>query len=305
MAGGGKRRIAAALIAAICLGLLLLPSPALASDANSLPPQIALWGGGEQAGLIGPRGKGKGYNESVAYFETEAPDPSWEYAKGSRVTFACFLDGQPLACEAEQMVCCITAIPLSAELSVRREVPREGYGPFHGDVPAPKDLARGWHTVTVIASDEDGTDPSPPSVRVFLDRTPPTAPRLLKAPPRVSRDHKPRFRYFSTDDKGFPTRTYTSTELFQARLRRLRPPGPLLGKGDPFGTYLEWRGPFCPTPRRCTETDFAAYSASAGHGATFGVPEHLNPGLYEFTARAFDAVGNRSPLTRYRFRVLP
>jgi hypothetical protein len=301
--GGRQGLFCAALTLVPCL---LGPSAAVAEDANSVPPRVFLWAGGEQEGLLGPRGKGRGYNESVAYFVTEAPDPSWEYKKESMVSFSCSLDGQPVSCEAEQVVCCGEVVPLPRRLQAREEPrPRDGYGAFHGEVAAPANLASGWHTVSVSATDEDGTDPSPPTARFFLDREPPSAPRLIKAPARVSHNHKPRFRYFSTDNKGFPTRTYTSTELFKARLRRLRPAGPLLGKGDPFGNYLEWRGPFCPTPRRCTETDFAAYSASAGNGAFFGVPERLNPGLYEFTVKAFDAVGNRSPLTRYRFRVLP
>jgi len=280
-------------------------SPAVAADANGAPPAIALWAGGEPEGLLGPPGKGLGYNESVAYFETTAPDPSWEYRKGSEVSFACFLDGKPIGCEAEQDVCCAHGVLLSASLLTKPAPPREGFGPFHGEVQAPKRLSPGWHTVSVVASDEDGTDPDPPSVRFFLDREPPSAPKLLKRPARVSRDAKPRIRYSSTDNKSFPERTYTSTELFDAHLRRLRPPGRSLGKGDPFGNYLEWRGPFCRTARRCVETDFAAYSADAGGGATFGIAERLSPGLYEFSVRATDAVGNQSPLTRYRFRVLP
>ena len=293
----------AALVAA-CLWLACPPT-ALAGDANHLPPKIDLWAGGEVEGLLGPEEKGKGYNEAAGYFSTLAPGPSWDYRKGSKVSFACFVDGQRTGCRTEQILCCVQAVPLLAtpRLAVERP-PRDGYGEFYGEVERPPQLTPGWHTVTVVASDEDGTDPEPPTADFYLDLNPPTAPELVKVPARRGSDPKPRFRYFSTDDKSFPVRTYTSTELFDAHLLRLRPRGKRLGKGSPFGNYLDWRGPECPTPTLCFETDFAAYSANTGNNSYFGMPERLTPGLYEFTVRATDQVGNESALTRYRFRVL-
>jgi hypothetical protein len=74
--------------------------------------------------------------------------------------------------------------------------------------------------------------------------------------------------------------------------------------GDPFGNYLEWRGPFCPTALKCTQVVWPAYSAEGENGTTFGIAERLSPGLYAFWVKATDAVGNESPTTRYRFRVL-
>lgn len=287
----------------LCVGVLA-PAVALAGDANGLPPKIGLRAGGEPEGTIGPPGKGLGYNETIAYFETTAPDRTWEYKKNSKVSFSCAIDGIPAGCNSEQDVCCLRVVEFAQRSSRPLDIPRDGYGPFRGEVITPPTLAGGVHTVTVIATDEDGAEASAQSVQVLMDRQPPSAPQFLKLPERTSRDHKPRFRYLSTDDNGFPERTYTSTELFDAQLRRLRPDGPKLSKGDPFGNYLEWRGPYCPTPRECSETDFAAYSADAGHGLSFGVAEWLRPGLYEFSVSATDAVGNESPRSRYRFRIL-
>jgi hypothetical protein len=169
-----------------------------------------------------------------------------------------------------------------------------------GWVPIPEGLSDGQHTVTVIATDEDGADPNPPSVTAVFDTTPPAPPKLLSAPKRVSRDQTPKFRYAATDVR----RLHLYNDPFSASLRRVQPPGPRIGTGDPFGNYLEWRGPFCPNPLRCTEVAWPAYSAEGEGGTTFGIREHLSPGLYEFRVKASDNVGNESAATVYRFRVL-
>lgn len=329
MPGRGKWRLGLTVLA-ICIGAFA-PSSATAGDANTTPPDLELWPAGREPGLIGPVDKGLGYNSELAYFATSEEGPNMashadaEYTVESEISFTCLLDGAPTTCEAEHSPVEVIEGWHRDEARCRRprarkRRPRPCYprpvrespdapavevkGPFTGEVPVPPGLTPGRHTVTVIAADEDGTDPNPPTVEVVLDLTPPSTPKLTVAPPRVSAQAKPRFKFTSTDDHGFPDRTYTSTELFDARLRRVQPPGPTLGMGDPFGNYLEWRGPFCPTPRRCTQIVFPAYSADAGGGATFGVPERLTPGLYEFRVIAADSVGNESKVRKHRFRVL-
>jgi hypothetical protein len=179
-------------------------------------------------------------------------------------------------------------------------------GAFWGEIPVPDGLTPGTHTITVIAADEDGVDPSPPSVTIFLDTTPPTAPELLKSPPTLSQDGKPEFRFMSTDDHAFPGE-YDHPGLyyppFDASLRRLKPPGPTLHSSNPFGSYVSiWRLR-CMTPYECSA--FARPEYEAGNGSLgFGIPELLRPGLYEFGVQARDAVGNESPATKYRFRIL-
>jgi hypothetical protein len=170
----------------------------------------------------------------------------------------------------------------------------------------PTDLAPGAHTITVEASDEDGADPAPPSISVFLDTTPPAAPELLETPAKVSRDGKPDFRFESTDDHAFPSEADHPGIFYQpfdASLRRIRPPGPTLHSSNPFDSYLSvWRQR-CLTIYECSA--FARPEYEAGNGSLgFGIPELLRPGLYEFSVQARDAVGNESAATKYRFRIL-
>jgi predicted phage tail protein len=64
-------------------------------------------------------------------------------------------------------------------------------------------------------------------------------------------------------------------------------------------------GTACPTPRRCTEVAWPAHAVEGKNSTTFvGQREHLPPGLYEFSVRARDIVGNESGTARYRFRIL-
>lgn len=299
---------------------------AAASDANTIPPELQLTAGGREPGLIGPKEAGLGDNYDLAYFSTPESDPDSVYAAGSTVSFVCLVDGKKVRCEFEYSPVetiegvALRRIPCPLRDVLERRFPShpcgsgpeqpsgppvEPKGPFVGSVPFVPGLTAGRHTITVITTDEDGTDPSPPTVEIFLDLAAPSKPKLLKAPPRASRIHKPRFKYTSADNKGFAEDTYTSTELFDARFRRLRPSGPTLGMGDPFGNYLEWRGPFCAMNRRCTQIVWPAYSAAGEGGTSFGVPEYLFPGLYELRVKAIDLVGNESALTTYRFRILP
>lgn len=331
MRGRGRALIG---VAALLAAVVAVQAPALAADSNRLPPDVELWPGGNSGGIFGAaeRTSAGAIRGGLAYFTTREPDESSIYPTGSSVTFTCLVDGAPVQCTAEHepfeeveavafrkaglpgaTVSCAgpasTAIaskpscPLPLDPKDRPPLAKEGYGPFNGEVLSPPHLSPGRHTITVIASDEDGTDPSPPTTSIFLDLKKPSAPRLKKAPRRVGGVRKPRFRFVSTDNLRFPSKTSTSVELFDARLRRLRPPGPSLGMGDPFGNYLEWRGPRCPTPRRCTQLVWAAYSVSGEGGTSYGFPERLNPGLYEFRVRSRDQAGNRSPTTRYRFRI--
>jgi hypothetical protein len=177
-----------------------------------------------------------------------------------------------------------------------------GFGPFMGWVPTPIELSDGTHLVTVIANDEDGADPDPPTVAVAVDRTLPTPPRMLASPPKASRDETPKFTYTATDERRLRDRY---NDPFSAQLKRIRPPGVTIDNEIPFGRYLESRGPACPTPRRCTETSWPAYSVAEEDGNFPRFRGHLRPGLYEFRVRVSDIAGNKSPATRYRFRVLP
>jgi hypothetical protein len=318
MRARGKRGLVCAVAcASLCIAI---PSPAVGDDANSAPPDLELVASGTDESPVGHHGG------SLAYYSTAEPDSSWGYSEGSNVSFTCLIDGQPAPCSTSyHRACCPVVVP-RARFTCRprrkpsgsaqrrrpcRPQPRPvpylpegkvlGYGPFTGWVPIPSELPNGVHAITVIAADEDGVDPSPPTVTAVYDIEPPSAPRILAAPPRVSRNQKPKFRYAATDER----RLYdTYNDPFSASLRRLKPPGPKIGNGAPFGSYLEWRGPFCPTPFRCTETAWSAYSAEGEGGTAFGIRERLTPGLYELSVSVSDTVGNKSQAARYRFRVL-
>jgi hypothetical protein len=305
------------------------PASAQAGDANSAPPQVKLWPGGQPEGEFGLKNSEFGeYYESLAFFETEAPGRDWTYSLDSTVSFSCQLDGQPLACSATLKPCCraIRVVPLLQRRCPRREArarrrkpcrptraPQPGpndaqapdHGPFRGEIPMPTDLPPGAHTITVTASDEDGTG-IPSSVSIFFDTTPPEAPDLLEAPSKLSRDGKPSFRFESGDDHAFPgedDHPGIFYQPFEASLRRVRPPGPTLHSANPFDSYLSiWRQR-CMTTYECSA--FARPEYEAGNGSlSFGVPELLRPGLYEFAVQARDAVGNESATTKYRFRIL-
>ncbi|HEX8690324.1 MAG TPA: hypothetical protein VF729_08780 [Solirubrobacterales bacterium] len=159
----------------------------------------------------------------------------------------------------------------------------------------------------MIASDEDGVDPSPLSVTVFLDVTPPSRPALLEAPKRVSRDGKPSFRFSSRDDHSLPGEADHPGVFYQpfyATLRRLRPPGRTIGSSNPFGSYVSVSRERCFTTFECSAYARPVYSAYASRGLWTGFPELLAPGLYEFRVQARDAVGNESATTTHRFRIL-
>lgn len=256
-------------------------APALAGDANSVPPTVTLLLAGPEE-LVGPR------SESLVYFTTEAPEPKpgAEYKEGSKVRFSCRLDGRPIRCPA-------------GHLKVRsrgRSLP----SPFDGRVPIPPNLSQGPHTVTVVATDEDGTDPNPPSVTVTFDSTPPTAPVLEDGPPPRSRQHKPVFQFSASDD----VRLVSADEsIFTVALRRIRP-APFVYEEDGNDGSFHWSLLECPTLLFCS-TQARAYYWGWGNGVSFSIRERLPAGLYEFRGRASDAVGNRSPLTTYRFRILP
>lgn len=277
----------------LCCGALAAP-PSFAGDANSVPPRIELTPGGDE-GLVGPR------TEALAYFSTPGLSPedkTWEYTKGSRVTFACSIDGQPVRCPSEYVETIEGGVLLRAKASGSRE--RHLPGPFEGYVPIPKGLSAGPHTVTVVATDEDGTDPEPPSIAVTMDRTPPRAPELTLVPPRRSRIRKPIFRFSASDDIRLVRRS--QYEIFTAVLRRLKPTRAVYR--DTFAnSFLEVWGPRCPTLLTCSTRAQASYMVDE-HWYSYGEPERLIPGLYELRVRARDAVGNKSPFATYRFRIL-
>lgn len=308
-----------------CAGLVVglcgfAVAPAVAADGNSVPPDLELFASGTDQEPLGLHGG------SLAYYETSEPDSSWGYANGSDVTFTCLVDGRPTACsKTYHDPCCPVAYPLAARVicprrrnnaatSRRRRPCRppqvepvvpdgkvEGLGPATGWVPIPKSLPDGPHSITVIAADEDGVDPDPPTVVALYDITPPKPPRLLLKPRRISHQAKPVFRYSATDAR----KLYDDyNDPFSASLKRIEPPGKRITNANPFGNYLEWRGPFCPTHLRCSETSWAAYSAAGEGGTSFGIRERLSPGLYEFRVSATDAASNESADTKYRFRVL-
>ncbi len=305
---------------ALCLAALL-SSAALADDANSVPPHLELSASGTPENPVGR------LSGSLAYYKTDEPDSSWGYSEGSRVTFTCLIDGLVAPCsQTYHRPCCPTLVPkrwicrrpvrrtASAPQRKRRcRPPRPnpiampvpdgkvlGYGPYSGWVPIPPNLPSGEHKVTVIAADEDGVDPNPPTVTAVFDIVPPSAPVLLSAPARVSRDSTPIFRFTATDDR----RLYLYNDPFSATLQRIKPRGRAIGNGTPIGDYLERRGPFCSDLLTCTETVWSVYSGNGEGGTTFGIRERLRPALYELRVTASDAVDNESPVTKYRFRVL-
>jgi len=289
------RRLLVLLAGCLC-GAAFLAAPAQAGDANRVPPQIELTPGGPE-GLIGPRA------EALAFFstgESEVPgeDSSAEYTKGSKVSFVCSLDGLPVRCPVEYL-----ETETGGGVLLRRG-PGGGRllpGPFYGSVPIPQRLASGPHAVTVVATDEDGTDPNPPSVTVTVDRTPPDAPELTQKPPRRSWDRKPIFRFTSSDDLRL---VGEGGEVFTGSLRRLKPPGLVWKSNASFDSFLSLYFPRCPTLLTCSNRAQASYMVSEG-SYSYAEPERLNPGLYEFRIRSWDSVLNKSPLTTYRFRILP
>ncbi|MGN6816369.1 MAG: hypothetical protein ACTHK3_09845, partial [Solirubrobacterales bacterium] len=245
------RRLSLLLVLCAC-GVAVLAAPALAGDANQVPPQVELTPAGQE-GIVGPR------SEALAYFstsESEVPggDTSAEYTRGSKVTFACTLDGRPIRCPAEYLE---TEAGRGVLLRARAKRGREVLpGPFYGWVPMPKRLASGPHTITVVATDEDGTDADPPSVTVTVDRTPPSAPELTQVPPRRSWTHKPIFRFAASDDVRLVRKR---GETFTASLRRLKPPG-LVWKSNAFAdSFLSVWFPTCPTLLTCSTRAQASY----------------------------------------------
>lgn len=288
------RKLFLPLLAGCLLGAAVAAAPALAGDANEVPPRIELTPAGQE-GILGPRA------EALAFFSTPdfgEADDSWRYTKGSKVTFACSLDGHPVRCSAEYLeVEGGDGVLLRSSRAGRREALP---GPFYGSVPVPGNLAPGPHAVTVVASDEDGTDPAPPSVTVVIDRTPPTAPELTRKPPRRSWVRKPIFRFTASDDLRLVRRR---GDTFTGSLRRLNPPGLVWKSTISGGSFLSIWFPSCPTLLTCSTRAQASYMVSEDW-YSYGEPERLTPGLYEFRVRAWDAVLNESPLTTYRFRVL-
>lgn len=243
-------------------------SSAAAADSNSVPPDLELNSSG---GPLAPLGI---YSGSLAYYSTAEPDVSWGYPEGSSVSFQCFVDDLPVACsEPRYDGCCPKLVPKRSPR--RKRCPRRealwaplalaqrgcqpgplappyvppgrtlGYGPFTGWVPIPVGIGDGAHTIKVVATDEDGSDPDPPTVTSVIDRTSPSTPGILEAPARSSRDRTPRFKFTATDDRRIQDE-YNQPLL--AQLRRLEPAGAPISNASPLGHYLEWRGP--PAPRR-------------------------------------------------------
>jgi hypothetical protein len=286
--------------AALALLLLFLATAptAGAEDGNSLPPSVKLTPGGRNnEGVVGPK------QAILATFETEEPDPSWAYRTGSKVSFTCLLDGGPVDCPVSFEGCCRMSAPAASHQSAAESTPAlppYGYGRFAGTVPVPPGLASGSHTITVSAADEDGTSPTPATIAVIYDDDPPEAPQLTQAPPRRSHIRKPIFRFTATDAERL---VGSRDREFAAVLRRLDPPGVAYREND-SESFMDVWGARCPTLLTCSTRAQAAYMASE-QWYSYGEPERLTAGLYEFRVRALDAVGNKSPLKTYRFRILP
>jgi hypothetical protein len=286
------------LLLALCAcGAAISAPPALAGDANKVPPRIELTASGQE-GIVGPR------SEALAYFSTSESEPpgedtSAEYTRGSVVTFACTLDGRPVRCPADYQVTEEGEGELLRPQGERRRT-RFLPGPFYGWVPPPEHLSPGPHTITVVATDEDGTDPNPPSVTVQFDPVPPKAPELIDPPPRRSHRHKPVFRFSASDDIRLVRKR---EDIFTVKLLRLRPEHHRWREGAYEGAF-EWGLLRCPTLLTCTARARAYYFGN-GNGVSLGIPERLPAGLYEFLIRARDSASNKSPRTTYRFRILP
>jgi len=273
--------------------LLPTATPAMAGDANSVPPRITLTPAGQE-GLIGGRA------QILASFSTPdfgEADDSWRYSEGSRVSFSCSLDGRPIFCSAERLR--VEGGP-GVLLRPGDRRPRSLPGPYYGSVRVPEHLGPGPHTVTVVASDEDGTDPNPPSVTVTMDRTPPSAPVLTQKPLARNWFHKPIFRFSASDDVQLVGHR---SETFTGSLRRLKPPGLVWKSNTSRDAFLSIWFPRCPTLLTCATRAQASYMVSE-HWYSYGEAERLNPGLYELRVRSWDAVLNKSPFTTYRFRIL-
>lgn len=295
----GRRTRRAALVAtSIACWVLAAAAVAHAGDANSLPPRVQLLPGGTkgQESIIGPK------QADLAHFETEEPDESWGYEPGSAVSFACFVDDVKVPCGAHYYGCCrrVSGSANSAPRALTAGKLRYGLGRFVGSVPVPATLSSGEHTVRVVAGDEDGTDPQPPAIAVVLDREPPDAPVLTQVPPHRSRIHKPVFRFSASDGQQLVGRR---EDIFTAWLRRLQPPGVVYRSWSDGNSFLNMWFARCPTLLTCSTRAQAAYMVGE-RWYSYGEAEWLIPGLYELRVRARDAVGNKSPLATYRFRIL-
>ena len=291
------RRLLPLLLLCACGGTVTA-APALAGDANEVPPQIELTPAGQE-GIVGPR------SEALAFFSTleseGREDTSAEYTKGSRVTFACTLDGRPIRCPAEYLATEEGPGVLLRKQAGPTRAERLLPGPFYGSVSMPKHLAPGPHVVTVVASDEDGTDPNPPSVTVQFDPVPPKAPELIDPPPRRSHQHKPVFKFSASDDVRLVRKR---EDMFTVKLLRLRPDHHRWREGAYEGAF-EWGLLRCPTLLTCTARARAYYFGNGNGGLGLGIPERLPAGLYEFLIRARDSASNKSHRKTYRFRILP
>jgi hypothetical protein len=285
------------LMALACFGVLTVS--ASAEDANSTPPHLQLKSAG-QDGVVGPQAA------ALAFFSTPVEPASARYGAHSKLTFRCLIDRRPTRC-SDEFLPVIVSEPAVALGRAAPQLGEELPGTYEGSVPLPEGLPSGPHTVTVIGTDEDGTAASPPTVGVYLDRTPPRPPKLLRAPPRASRRDGPRFRVVSEDAHGFPG-ARAAQEPFEARLRRLQPAGrtlvtpPRYVAGGP-GSYIERLAARC-GPRRCSQVLYPSHIKIEGKLGV-AVQERLRPGLYEFVVWALDAARNRSAATAYRFRIQP
>jgi hypothetical protein len=273
--------------------LLVGAAAAQAGDPDTAPPQVELRAAGQE-GIVGPR------QTTLAFYSTGSAGAGVGYAPESTVTFACTVDARSVPCVGTYDGCCRTAPPKpgTPDRGVTSPANAVVPGPFSGSVAVPMGLSSGPHTVTVTAIDEDGTG-QPASVTVAYDRTPPSAPTLTEAPAHATHLHKPLFRYTSTDDIRLID---NKDQPFRSALRRLDPPEVIYRERS--GTYIGSWVTHCASLLTCAGRSRASYEGFQ-RSFGFGVPEWLPPGHYEFTVLALDSVGNKSPRTRYRFRILP